>query len=401
VQPGDEIDVLGFPKYGSYTPALEDAIFTKRSSGNPPAPVRITTPASAFEHQADLISLTATLMDIQPLSDGWLLTLQETNTSFKVMIKKSAQLSVAPQCAPRSLVRVSGICSFVGDDSGPVLSGVWRPQSFQLLLRSPGDLITLVPPPWWTPSHVIFLLLTVTVGSVLVTAFVTWGARRRLREQAQRRAMAEAEFAAILSERNRVAREIHDTLAQGLVATSIHLRLAKKSANGSPDSVSHHLDVAQQLVNDSLDEARNSIWNMRSQVLETADLTAALKGILQQMAEGTVLKCDFQTTGRSRRLAPVLENNILRVGQEAISNAVRHANAKSISVNLVFGHREFCLNVKDDGCGFDPAKPPPGEGGFGLVGMRERAEHIKGQLEISSGSERGTELTLRIPLPGE
>ena len=140
---------------------------------------------------------------------------------------------------------------------------------------------------------------------------------------------------------------------------------------------------------------------MRSQILETDDLAGALKGILYQMADGSEVKCDFQTIGRARRLAPVLENNILRIGQEAISNAVRHANAKSISVSLLFGEKSFHFNVRDDGVGFDPTKPTPGEGGFGLVGMRERAAHIKGQLEIRSSSGQGTELTLRIPVSGE
>src|ERR1700744_1239928 len=104
---------------------------------------------------------------------------------------------------------------------------------------------------------------------------VMLAARRRLREQAVQRAMAEAEFTAILAERNRLAREIHDTLAQGLVATSVQLRLARKELNGDTTPVRQHLDSAQQLVRQSLQEARNTIWNMRSQVLENGDLVGA------------------------------------------------------------------------------------------------------------------------------
>jgi signal transduction histidine kinase len=399
LQPGDRIEVLGFPKYGSYTPALEDAVFEKRASGDPPPAVSLGTPALAFDHQADLVSLDATLTEVEPVSDGWLLTLQETNMPFKALLKKGGNASFAREWQAGSVVRVTGICAFIADDAGPVLSGVWHPQSFQILLRSPDDLVTLKPPPWWTPRHIIVLLLLVTGGSVAISALVMSVARHRLREQARRRAMAEAEFAAILSERNRVAREIHDTLAQGLAATSVHLRLANKSANGAPEPVAHHLEVAQQLVKESLEEARNSIWNMRSQVLETADLAGALKGILHQMADGTELKCHFQTSGEPRRLAPFIENNILRVGQEAISNAVHHAAARSISVDIGFAEKGFSLEVTDDGRGFDAATPPSGRGGFGLVGMRERAAELNGQLALHSVPGEGTSVHLAVPLP--
>jgi signal transduction histidine kinase len=186
-----------------------------------------------------------------------------------------------------------------------------------------------------------------------------------------------------------------------LVATSVQLRLAKKGANGAPEALMQHLDLAQQLVRDNLEEARKSIWNMRSQVLETGDLASALKGILEQMAQGTDIRTQFHLSGHLRRLAPVVENNVLRVGQEAISNAVRQAAAKSISVDLVFGEKSFRLTVMDDGKGFEPAKPLSGKGCFGLVGMQERATQMHGELSVRRASPRGTEVSLRVPLMGD
>jgi signal transduction histidine kinase len=279
----------------------------------------------------------------------------------------------------------------------PVM-GVWHPQSFQILLRSPADLAVIKTPPWWTARHIIFLLGMVAVASLSVSGVVLLLARRRLNEQARRRAMAEAEFAAILSERNRLAREIHDTLAQGLTATSVQLRLATKYADGASELTNHHLDMAQQLVRGSLAEARNSIWNMRSQVLETGDLAGALENILKQMVDGTGLETDFQVTGRKRRLAPVTENNLLRVGQEAITNATKHARAKHVKVTLDFGEKQFSLTVADDGRGFDPAHPRSSDGGFGLVGMQERAIELKGELKVRSAPDQGTEINLYVPL---
>jgi signal transduction histidine kinase len=281
------------------------------------------------------------------------------------------------------------------------LSGVWEPDSFSLLIRSVADLTVLESPPWWTPAHVILILGAVIGGLLLVTGVVALLARRRLNEQERQRAMAEAEFTAILSERNRVAREIHDTLAQGLVATSVQLRLAKKTSGSSPESLAQHLDAAQQLVRSSLEEARKSIWNMRSQVLETGDLASALQGILKQMADGSELKTAFEIKGQARRLAPVIESNLLRMGQEAITNAAKHAQAKNLQVRLEFGEKQFCLVVADDGKGFDPASPPPSDGGFGLVGMRERAAELKGELKVRSSPGQGTEIKFAVPLTGD
>jgi signal transduction histidine kinase len=401
LRPGDEIDVLGFPRYGSGSALLEDAVFQKRASGAPPKPLALTSLDESFNHDADLVSLEARLADVQPMPGGEVLALREDDKSFKAVLKAAPNTSLPDNWQPGSRVRVIGICSVISDDSSFVVSGIWHPQSFQILLRSPADLSILMPPPWWTPGHVILVLGLVIGGLLLVTGVVALLARHRLNEQERRRTMAEAEFTAILSERNRLAREIHDTLAQGLVATSVQLRLAKKQAAGAPEPLHHHLDAAQQLVRGSLEEARHSIWNMRSQILETNDLPSALKGILTQMADGGEMKTQFTVSGRPRRFAPVIENNLLRVGQEAITNAVNHARAKQIQVTLDFGEKQFRLAVADDGGGFDLANPPASDGGFGLAGMRERAAELKGILNIRTASGQGTEIMLTVPMPAE
>ena len=280
--------------------------------------------------------------------------------------------------------------------------GIWQPQSFQILLRSPADLTIIQPAAVVdTPAHHSFSgrhHWRIVAGERRDDAA---GPATRSTSKNASALMAEAEFTAILSERNRLAREIHDTLAQGLVATSVQLRLAKKQAAGAPDSLHQNLDTAQQLVRSSLEEARNSIWNMRSQVLETGDLAAALKNILQQMADGTETETRFDVAGRPRRLAPMVESNLLRVGQEAITNATKHAQARQIKVKLEFGEKHFRLVVTDDGRGFEPASPSRESGGFGLVGMRERAAELNGELNIRSATGQGAEVNLRLPLSGE
>lgn len=399
LHPGDEIDVVGYVRYGAAAPVLEDAQFRRSSSGPAPEPVKISGVTNAVDHEEDLVSLEEVLTDVQPVMEGWNLTFGDS--SFTAFLRRENADRTVSGWQPRSRVRVTGICSESSSEARTVTSGIWHPMSFQILMRSPADLVVITPPPWWTSSHIMLLLGMVAGASLIVAAFVMLTARRHLREQALRRAMAEAEFAAILSERNRVAREIHDTLAQGLAATSVQLMLAKKNVNGGSPELSHHLDAAHELVRESLAEARDSIWNMRSHVLESSDLAGALKEILKQRCDGTGIETSVEVSGRSRRFAPIVENNVLRAGQEAIFNATKYSKAKKIVVRLEFGEKQLRLLVRDDGSGFDTANPPSGSGGFGLMAMRERAAELKGELKMNSSPGQGTEVIFTVPLSGE
>ena len=398
--PGDEIDILGFPTPGSFPPVLGDSIFRKIGSTSPLPPVRLAKFDDAFDHENDLVAVDGTLTQIQPVVSGLTLTLDKDGQPFKALLKTAPGGPATAQWQTGSKVRVVGICSLSYDETFAV-PGPWQPKSFQIVLRSAADLTVIAPPPWWTLKHFTMLLGIVTGVLISLIALIVAFSRARLREQKRHREMAEAQFAAVLSERNRMAREIHDTVAQGLAATSVQLRLAKKYLNGNSGAVTGYLDAAQQLVRDSLEESRNSIWNMRAHVLETEDLPGALNGILKHLADGTDVVTNFDIIGRSRRLAPVVENNILRIGQEAISNATKHSGAKHIHVILEYQDQQFRLSVKDDGHGFDPNNPPASDGGFGLIGMRERAAELRGNLRILSAPNQGAEITLIAPLSKE
>lgn len=398
--PGDELDVLGFPNFGSYPLVLEDSIFKKIGSTAPLTPLTLTRFDDAFAHENDLVAMDGILTLIQPVVSGVTLTLTKDSQTFKAFLRTSPGDALKYNWEAGSKVRVTGICSLAFDDTRAI-PGIVQPKSFQIVLRSPADLAVLVSPPWWTLKHVAMLLALAICILVILIALVMASSRRRLQENERERKMAEAQFAAVLSERNRMARELHDTLAQGLVVTSVHLRLIKKFLNGASPAAVSHLEAAQQLVSDSLQESRDSIWNMRAHVLENKDLPTALKDILTQMSGGMEVKATFEILGRSRRLAPVVENNILRIGQEAISNAIKHSGATSMSVKLDFQKNQFRLFVADNGRGFDPANPPASEGGFGLIGMRERAVELKGQLDIHSRPGQGAECVLSIPISTE
>ena len=245
--PGDEIDVLGFPSFGSYPPVLGDATFRKIGSTEPLPPLTLTNFDDAFSHENDLVAVDGILTQIQPVFSGVTLTLDKDGQTFKAFLKTESGDPIHPNWQAGSKVRVIGICSLDYDETRAV-PGIWQPKSFQIVLRSPEDLTVIAPPPWWTLKHFTMLLAIATSVLVFLIALIVAFSRRRLHEQKRHRDMAEAQFAAVLSERNRMAREIHDTLAQGLAATSVQLRLAKKYLNGDSGVVTGYLDAAQQLV---------------------------------------------------------------------------------------------------------------------------------------------------------
>ena len=394
LQPGDEVDVLGFPALGEYSAVLKDAVYRKVSTQPPPQPHVLVDVSSALRNDADLVQLEARLTELRQFSDSVVLHLDWRGTPVRAQMHVSPGTRAPADWLAGSMVRLAGVCSVITDESGP-LGGLWEPRSFELLLRSPADLAVIQPPPWWNAERVVWILSGFLALAVIAVAGVMFASRRRLNDQEHRRAMAEAEFVAILTERNRVAREIHDTLSQSLSAISVQLELTRAHAGEITPSARNHLGSAHKLAREALAEARDSIWNMRSHVLERGDLADALEGILLQMTEDTGITPNMQAEGVRRRLPPVVENNLLRVGQEAITNACKHAKPTRIDVTLAFDGRSVRLSVEDDGIGFQVgATQNRDRRSFGLVGIRERAELLGGTVEITSGIGQGTRVTV-------
>jgi ligand-binding sensor domain-containing protein/signal transduction histidine kinase len=217
----------------------------------------------------------------------------------------------------------------------------------------------------------------------------------------------EAQFGAVLAERGRLAREIHDTLAQGFVAISVQLELVGRLLAGSreptpkpvPDPVFKHLEQARALVRDSLAEARTSIWDLRSEAAGAADLPSRLTQSCNRIASGTATKVYLQVKGTYRPVARKTEDELLRIGQEAVTNAVRHAGAARIDVQLIYESTRMFLRVADDGRGFQPLPGASGaEGHFGIRGMHERAGQIGAALLLESTPGGGTQISVEAPL---
>jgi ligand-binding sensor domain-containing protein/signal transduction histidine kinase len=208
-----------------------------------------------------------------------------------------------------------------------------------------------------------------------------------------------ARFNAVLQERNRIARELHDNLAQEILGVSVQLEIVARLMPKSTEAARTHLDRARSLVRSSIAEARRYVWDLRSQSLEERDLPTALAEMTRRLAAESDVQTQFQVGGTFRRLPPQVENNLLRIGQEAVNNAVRHAQARTITVNLDFDARSVRLSVRDDGRGFDPPAASNGSNGhFGLVSMRERAEEMGGSVRVNSRRGEGSEVLVSVPI---
>jgi signal transduction histidine kinase len=212
--------------------------------------------------------------------------------------------------------------------------------------------------------------------------------------------LARAREAGMLDERQRMAREIHDTLAQGLTGIITQLQAAELAGDGS-DGWRRHFGLATGLARESLSEARRSVHALRPQQLETARLSEALAAVAHRWTAVHGLAVEVTTTGTARPMPPEAEMALLRTAQEALANVARHAAASRVGVTLSYLQNEVALDVRDDGRGFDPARlddrPVRADGGFGLVAMRQRIEGLAGTLQVESEPGAGTAVSACVP----
>jgi signal transduction histidine kinase len=210
------------------------------------------------------------------------------------------------------------------------------------------------------------------------------------------RLSAQNRQSAIIEERNRMAREIHDTLAQGFTGVILHLEAAEEAmARERTEVVAGHLRSAGEIARDGLREARRSVQALRPLALELKKLTEALEEMVMKQTTGTAVQAKFTLRGVRRELPPEWDANVLRIGQEVLTNVLRHARATEFSMTLIFDDHEIRLTMHDNGRGFDPSRK---YSGFGLRGMAERTKDMEGQLTIQSAQGRGTTISVALPV---
>jgi signal transduction histidine kinase len=211
--------------------------------------------------------------------------------------------------------------------------------------------------------------------------------------------------AGVLRERQRMAHEIHDTLAQGFTSIVMNLEAAEGVIPSNLDRAQHHLDQARLTARESLTEARRLVWALRPEALESASLPDALGRLAQRWSGESGISASVSTTGTTCPLPSEVEAVLFRVAQESLNNARKHARGASrVALTLSYMGETVALDVRDDGAGFDPAiefgktRRDRDSGGFGLRGMRERVEGVGGALSVESAPGEGSTLTVELPV---
>jgi signal transduction histidine kinase/uncharacterized protein YdeI (BOF family) len=437
LRPGDVVDVVGFPGFDHFLPALEDATFRKYSEpGNTVKPkvTGIRQLQGGFRH-ASLIRIQGKVVDRiqQPVvgSNGdeieqqTVLTLQDAGIMFTIEDSSPEINQALGQIEIGSIVQADGVCFMRINENGNL-------QSLQILLPAASGIHVLKKPDWLTPGRllgglaILFIILVVALTwTILVQQrnqalkgliqekihaqhelqqshdMLEWRVAERtkqLKVEMSARKEAEIQFKATLSERTRLARELHDTLEQVLTGIGLQVDIATELVEADPSAGKRHIKLVRNLMTETQLELRRSIWDLRSRELDEFDFPEALKMNAHHIAEGTSLKLEIETTGNPRTLSEVTEENLLRISQAAVTNVIKHAHATEVNISLHFGAQDVRLRIKDNGQGFDPQKASGAtEGHFGLLGISERVKRLNGNIKITSVPDQGTCLEVQVP----
>lgn len=220
------------------------------------------------------------------------------------------------------------------------------------------------------------------------------------RKLAEEKLLRQVQEVAVLGERNRMAQEIHDTIAQGFTQIVLQLEAAEQAMDKKPGKASSHINLAKKLARESLQEARRSVWNLLPKPLELCTLETALEDEVSRFAATGPKDARFAATGTRQDLPPHIQATLLRICQEALTNVRKHAQATQIKVALSFFPSAVCLTIKDNGVGFDPAETKIDKKGkgFGLTSMEQRVDSLGGIFIMRSGKAKGTLVEARIPI---
>ena len=235
-------------------------------------------------------------------------------------------------------------------------------------------------------------LLTLPEIAVFKTAASCVGSAIARQQIQQEKEQAEL---AVLEERNRMAREIHDTLAQAFTGISLQLEAAKGNLTTESDAVRERLVQAKNLAKEGITEARRSVRALRPEALKSG-LVTALQQLIDKMYSGTDIKAEVVVEGKPYNLDSAIEAELFRIAQEAITNSLKHAQASEVCIQLVYETDAIHLKIEDDGIGFDPKSLS--NQGFGLLGMQERCDRLDGNLVINSAVVKGTEITVTVEI---
>ena len=397
--PGTAVDAVGFAAIEHLAPVLRDAVVRVGERGPAPEPVPLdaTFGIEAALH-GQLVRVEGQVVDRLILPHHHTLALQSGGTFFNARFAGEEGRVELPERG--SWVAVTGICQNIfhgemardakGDDAR-------QPVTFNVLMRGKPDLAVLRTPPWWTTERLLYLAGGL---GVIVAASLAWAAMLRRRVEQQSAVIAaKVSHERIAEERTRIARELHDTLEQHLAGVAIQLEAAAARMPAAASAANEALTLGAAMLRHSRTEARRSVWDLRSQLLEQHGLPQTLRDLAASMSTDAC-RIAFAIEGAAGRLDPQVEFHLLRITQEALANALKHSRATSITVTVHCASDETRLTIADDGIGFNPAaNGTKGGAHFGLLGMRERTAKLRGKLQVESAPGQGTRVCISVPTP--
>ena len=376
VQIGDAVEARGEAELHDFSSVLSNADVRLLWSHTPVPPVAVTaSQAATGAFDAQFIETEGRLVSEQSAGGRSVaLKLDEGSQSFVALAQYPGLAETLNTLKVGSRLRLRGVCvtdrAFARDE-----------MPFALLMRSVEDAEMIEPPPWWSALHVgelIFGLMVLSLGMQLAYTY-----------------MKRSQLRAVIEERERLALEMHDTLAQSFAGLGFQLEaLSGEAEMGSP--MRAQLESTVDLVRFGHMEARRNIAALRPGNLEQMGLAKALELAARTIVQGGPIAIAMSVRGESKQIPLRISDTLFRVGQEAVANAVRHARPRTIQLRLVYGRTSVKLTVRDDGNGFAPQRE---NAGFGIRGMQRRANSIGASLRIRSSPGHGTSVAARAMLP--
>ncbi len=372
---GDEVEASGIPWVTPFHLALHAAHVTVLEPGRPLPPKSITgTEGATGAYAGEYVELIGRVVKSQIGARSPSLVIAADAQRFRVRLPEPSYGTHPPKLARNALVRVRGVETI--DESRA--SG---DTPFLLYLPSLESIDVLASPPWWSLQNAVWLVpMTLTVLLLLLLL--------RSRERHMR-------LKAVMDERQRLGRELHDTLAQSFAGIGYQLQAVRAGMRARNAGVGEHVELAIDMVRESHQEVRRSIASMQPDLADGRELAALLEERACHMAHGTQLSISATTIGEVRPLSPRAVDALFRAGLEAIANALHHASPRHLLIELHFSKGETRLRVADDGCGFDQTVP---SSGLGLRGMRARAEAAGAKVTIQTQPGAGTQVEVRAPV---
>jgi signal transduction histidine kinase len=390
VSVGAVIEVIGFPVMSRFSATLADASLASTETDGSAAPPREVTPEELIDGRwdSDLVTLKARLAAVFRTSEGYDLRLETGAVSLRANLPEDLR---EPHLEPGSLLRLTGICQIESSTDKGFRS---RADRAVLLLRGPEDLRILESPSWWTAQR-LATALAVCAGVVLLGLIWIAVLRRQVLRQSAALSSGIAQKAA-LEERQRIAREFHDTLEQELAGLS--LRLDAAVTRPLEEKARGLLEASRQLVKRVQAEARNLVSDLRADATVTAELGAALRDLARRASAEGLVSVEAEVEETMPPLPAHVVHHLRMIAQEAVANALKHARAGHIVITASLRHGRLGLTISDDGGGMLPEQSQGQPGHFGCMGIRERVRGLGGEVQWLARDGGGTVVQVQLQI---